>query len=61
MEHDCVRVGTWMQRKQDNIQTGGGEGSVMVSDWGCGCKENRTMYGLKVERERGGVGLGMQM
>ena len=33
----------------------------MVSDWGHGCEEKGMTYKLKVERERGGVGLGMQM
>ena len=84
-EHDYVRVGTWMQRKQDDVRTEGGEGvwwcrigdadvkkvkqctnwrgrgSVMVSDWGRGCEENRMMYELKVKRECDGVRLGMWM
>ena len=30
-------------------------------EWGCGCKESGTTYGLKVEREHGSVELGMQM
>jgi hypothetical protein len=26
-EHDGVRLRTWMQKEQDNIPTGGGEGA----------------------------------
>ena len=34
---------------------------MMVSDCGPGCKESRTTYQLKVERERDGVRLKTQM
>ena len=59
-ERDGVRLWTRMQREQDDVPTGGGEGSVM-SDCGRGCEESRTTYILEVERERDGVRLWTRM